>query len=68
MRQWEYTKTIKEILIVSFSHLDSPLENQPLFQNISAPGIDEMLDVSVTQQKYFSASKREQELNAELVY
>ena len=37
------------------------------FQNISAPGIAELLGSDGTQQKYFSASRREEELNSELI-
>lgn len=43
------------------------VEHIPLFQNISAPGIDDLLDGDDCHQKYFNASKKEEALNAELV-
>ncbi|KAK8823711.1 hypothetical protein WA538_000760 [Blastocystis sp. DL] len=39
----------------------------PLFQNISAPGIVDLLEGDDCHQKYFNASKKEEALNAELV-
>ena len=43
------------------------IEQIPLFQNISAPGIVDLLEGDDGHQKYFDASKKEEALNAELV-
>lgn len=47
------------------SHLP---EDQPVFQNISAPGFEDVSSVNITQQHYFSSSQKEQELREELVF
>ena len=54
-------------IIVQFPLLFYILEQNSCFHNISAPGITELLGSDGTQQKYFSASRREEELNSELV-
>ena len=43
------------------------LESDQLFQNISAPGIVDILGGEVGQHRFYYSSRKEAELNAELV-
>ena len=59
---------MKEILTVSHCRPSYDLvASDQLFQNISAPGIVDILGGEVGQHRFYYSSRKEAELNAELV-